>query len=86
MKRTPRTIPDYDAMFDPIRNGRRERSGKQMGDPVRAGKAMLAIIDSPCPPTRLLLGSDALRLVREKLAATADEIASWETLSRSTDG
>jgi hypothetical protein len=34
----------------------------------------------------LLLGSDALRLVREKLAATAGEIAEWEALSRSTDG
>ena len=86
MVRTPRTIADYDALFDPIRNARLERSGKQIGDPARAAQAMLTIIDSPSPPTRLLLGSDALRLVREKLAATAGEIAEWEALSRSTDG
>ncbi len=86
MVRTPRAIADYDALFDPIRKGRQERNGKQMGDPVRAAQAMLTIIDSPSPPRRLLLGSDALRLVREKLAATADEIATWEALTRSTDG
>jgi NAD(P)-dependent dehydrogenase (short-subunit alcohol dehydrogenase family) len=86
MVRTPRAIADYDALFDPIRKARKEKSGKQMGDPARAAQAMLTIIDCPSPPTRLLLGSDALRLVREKLAATADEIAAWEALSRSTDG
>ena len=86
MVRTPRTIADYDALFDPIRNARKARIGKQIGDPARAAQAMLSIIDSPSPPTRLLLGSDALSLVREKLAATVDEIAACEALSRSTDG
>jgi hypothetical protein len=47
---------------------------------------MLTIIDSPSPPTHLLLGSDALSLVREKLAAMADEISTWKALTRSTDG
>jgi NAD(P)-dependent dehydrogenase (short-subunit alcohol dehydrogenase family) len=86
MVRTPRSIADYDALFDPIRKAREERRGKQIGDPVRAAQAMLTIIDSPSPPTHLLLGSDALSLVREKLAAMADEIATWEALTRSTDG
>jgi NAD(P)-dependent dehydrogenase (short-subunit alcohol dehydrogenase family) len=86
MVRTPRSIADYDALFDPIRNARLERIGKQIGDPARAAQAMLTIIDSPSPPTHVLLGSDALRLVREKLAETADEIARWEPLARSTDG
>jgi len=86
MVRTPRTIADYDALFDPIRKARMERIGKQIGDPARAAQAMLTIIDSPSPPTHVLLGSDALRLVREKLAVTADEIATWEALAHSTDG
>jgi NAD(P)-dependent dehydrogenase (short-subunit alcohol dehydrogenase family) len=77
MVRTPRSIADYDALFDPIRKARLERIGKQIGDPVRAAQAMLTIIDSPSPPARLLLGSDALRLVGEQLAATAGEIAEW---------
>ena len=86
MVRTPRTIPDYDALFDPIRQARAEKSGKQLGDPAKAARAMLAVIDSDTPPAHLLLGSDALRLVREKLAAMAAEVDQWEAVSRSTDG
>jgi NAD(P)-dependent dehydrogenase (short-subunit alcohol dehydrogenase family) len=86
MVRTPRAIADYDAVFDPIRKAREEKSGKQLGDPAKAARAMLTIIDSPAPPAHLLLGSDALSLVREKLAAMVNDIASWEALTRSTDG
>ncbi|WP_244851707.1 oxidoreductase [Caballeronia sp. SL2Y3] len=86
MARTPRSIADYDALFDPIRRAREEKSGKQLGDPVKAARAMLAVIESDAPPVHLLLGSDALGLVRDKLTALADEISQWETLTRSTDG
>ncbi|ANR79887.1 short-chain dehydrogenase/reductase [Kosakonia sacchari] len=86
MIRTPRAIADYDALFDPIRQAREEKSGKQPGDAVKAARAMLAIIDSDTPPAHLLLGSDALSLVREKLAALSAEIDAWEALTRSTDG
>lgn len=86
MQRSPRQIADYDALFDPIRQAREEKSGKQLGDPVKAANAMLALIDSENPPAHLLLGSDALKLVREKLAQLSAEIEQWETLTRSTDG
>ncbi|TCG03605.1 short-chain dehydrogenase/reductase [Paraburkholderia steynii] len=86
MVRTPRSIPDYDPLFDPIRKAREEKSGKQLGDPVKAARAMLSVIDSDNPPAHLLLGSDALGLVREKLSAIGGEIDVWEAVSRSTDG
>ncbi|WP_338464642.1 oxidoreductase [Franconibacter daqui] len=86
MVRSTRSIPDYDALFDPIRQARKEKSGKQPGDPVKAARAMLALIESQSPPTHLLLGSDALELVRQKLAALSKEIDQWEKLTRSTDG
>ncbi|WP_353556344.1 oxidoreductase [Paraburkholderia terrae] len=86
MIRTPRSIPDYDPLFDPIRKAREEKSGKQLGDPVKAARAMLSVIDSDNPPAHLLLGSDALGLVREKLSAIGGEIDAWEAVSRSTDG
>lgn len=86
MVRTARSIADYDALFDPIRKGREEKSGKQLGDPVKAAKAMLTVIDSDSPPQHLLLGSDALHLVREKLSALNAELDAWEALTRSTDG
>ena len=86
MIRTPRSIPDYDPLFNPVRQAREEKNGKQLGDPARAASAMMAIINSDKPPAHLLLGSDALGLVRDKLKAYAAEIDAWEELTRSTDG
>ncbi|TWR88203.1 oxidoreductase [Pseudomonas saxonica] len=86
MQRTPRSIADYDASFDPVRKGREEKSGKQLGDPRKAAQAMLQVIASPIPPAHLLLGSDALGLVRDKLNRTAREIDQWEALTLTTDG
>ncbi|HEL7748821.1 oxidoreductase [Stenotrophomonas sp. CCNWLW162] len=86
MARAPRSIEDYDALFDPIRSAREAKSGHQLGDPVKAAQAMLQIIDSDAPPSHLLLGSDALQLVRAKLDTMAKSTDAWEQLSRSTDG
>ncbi|MBW8776263.1 MAG: oxidoreductase [Stenotrophomonas sp.] len=86
MTRAPRSIDDYDALFDPIRSAREAKSGHQLGDPVKAAQAMLQVIDSDAPPRHLLLGSDALQLVRAKLDTMAKSIDAWEQLSRSTDG
>jgi NAD(P)-dependent dehydrogenase (short-subunit alcohol dehydrogenase family) len=86
MARTPRTIADYDALFDPVRQARVDKSGQQLGDPAKAAQAMLAIIAADQPPAHLLLGADALRLVRGKLASLADEFEAWEQLTVSTDG
>lgn len=85
MVRSPRTLSDYDALFDPIRQAREAKSGKQLGDPKKAARAMLTLIASETPPAHLLLGSDALQLVRQKLANWGQEIDQWEALTRSTD-
>ncbi|CAE6826499.1 oxidoreductase [Paraburkholderia aspalathi] len=86
MTRTPRSIADYDSIFEPIRKAREEKSGKQLGDPQKAARAMLAAIAADHPPTHLLLGSDALGLVRDKLSALGNEIRDWESVTVSTDG
>jgi len=86
MVRSPRQIDDYDASFDPIREARRTKSGRQPGDPHKAAQAILQLIDSAAPPAHLLLGSDALALVRASLTARLTDIDAWETLTRSTDG
>lgn len=86
MVRTPRSIPDYDELFDPIREARQQKSGKQLGDPAKAARAMLDLITQDSPPHHLLLGSDALDLVRQKLSIVNAELNQWEPISRSTDG
>ncbi|MFP3802341.1 short-chain dehydrogenase/reductase, partial [Paraburkholderia sp. SIMBA_027] len=65
---------------------REEKSGKQLGYPQKAACAMLAAIAADRPPTHLLLGSDALGLVRDKLSAFENEIRDWEAVTVSTDG
>lgn len=85
MVRTERTLPDYDALFEPIRKARQEKDGKQAGDPAKAAQALLRIVADKNPPVHLLLGRDALQLVRDKLAVMSSEIDAWEPLSASTD-
>jgi len=84
MVRTHRSIADYDALFDPIRQTREARSGHQPGDPDKAAQALLALVNADKPPRHLLLGADALQLVRAKLKALQAEIDEWESLSAST--
>ncbi|MBS1051144.1 oxidoreductase [Gluconobacter japonicus] len=86
MVRTERSITDYNALFDPIRTARHEKDGKQLGDPAKLAAAVLQLVASDMPPPQLLLGSDALRLVRERLTQLEKEITDWEELTRSTDG
>jgi NAD(P)-dependent dehydrogenase (short-subunit alcohol dehydrogenase family) len=83
--RKERSIADYDAVFDPVRKRRQDMSGKQTGDPKKAAAAMLTLIEAENPPMHLLLGSDALRMVREKLDFLKSEFDAWEKLTLSTD-
>lgn len=86
MTRTARSISDYDDIFNPVRQARVEKSGRQLGDPAKAARAMLDAIAAEHPPEHLLLGSDALALVRDKLSALSAEIDAWEAITVSTDG
>jgi NAD(P)-dependent dehydrogenase (short-subunit alcohol dehydrogenase family) len=86
MVRAPRSISDYDALFDPVRARRQAVNGKQLGDPAKAAAVMLRIATAAeRPPAHLLLGSDSLQLVRGKLNAMQAELAQWEAVSHSTD-
>ncbi|TAM51885.1 MAG: oxidoreductase [Paraburkholderia sp.] len=85
MVRAQRSIPDYDAVFNHLRERRQATSGKQPGDPAKAARAILEIVAASEPPVHLLLGPDAVRLVNEKLDALRAELKAWESLSKSTD-
>ncbi|QCP52961.1 oxidoreductase [Trinickia violacea] len=85
MVRTARSIEDYDTVFAPIRRARRAKDGKQTGDPAKAAQVLLDIVEHDNPPVHLLLGNDALSVVREKLSALTAEIDAWEAVSKSTD-
>lgn len=86
MRRTARSIDDYDALFDPIRQARQEKSGRQLGDPAKLAAAVLTVIQSDAPPPQLLLGSDALKFVSERITHLQQEIDDWKAVTISTDG
>ncbi|HEY0178892.1 MAG TPA: oxidoreductase [Dokdonella sp.] len=85
MVRSTRSIADYDALFAPIRQARIDKSGKQLGDPDKAARVVMDLVQMENPPEHLLIGSDALALVRAKLEATLANLAAYESVSRSTD-
>ncbi|MDP9203880.1 MAG: oxidoreductase [Gemmatimonadota bacterium] len=63
----------------------RDYSGKQPGDPVRAAAAIIAAVESPNPPLRLLLGKAALKGARGKLETLKRDFDAWEKTTVEAD-
>ena len=80
-----RSIADYDAVVEPLRASLAARSGKQAGDPAKAARAILQLVESRNPPAHLLLGTDVLEAVRANLKSFEKEIAEWEAVTVSTN-
>ena len=80
----PPTIDDYAPTVGQTRAWRAGSSGREPGDPVRAAAAIVQAVEAPEPPRRLVLGTDALELVRQKPAQMTAELARWESVSLRT--
>lgn len=85
MVRANRHIADYDAVFDPIREARKAKSGLQAGAPDKAAQVLLELLELDEPPLHMLLGNDALKLVRSRTQDFIAQIDKWESISRTTD-
>lgn len=85
LQEAEKVIAEYATTAGRARAGMRESHGLQPGDPARAAQAILDVVNSEHPPLRLVLGSDALQRIRQKLEAVAQELAEWEVTTRSTD-
>jgi hypothetical protein len=60
-------------------------AGKQPGDPLKAGEALLHITSLAEPPLRLLLGSDAYNAAENHALQVLASDSGWKDLSLSTD-
>jgi NAD(P)-dependent dehydrogenase (short-subunit alcohol dehydrogenase family) len=78
-------IDDYKDTAETNKNNIRGYSGKQPGDPVRAAKAMVAVVESANPPLRLLLGEAALKGARNKLELLKKDFDTWAETSAGAD-
>lgn len=63
------------------------KSGKYVpiGDPAKAANVMVELADNPQPPVHLVLGSEAIALLKQADAARKAEMENWESVSLSTD-
>jgi len=78
-------IADYATTAHKNINDIRGYSGKQPGDPVKAAKAMIQVVESENPPLRLLLGAAALRGAKAKLAELQHDFETWATVTEGAD-
>jgi len=79
------TIADYAKTVGPRRPENDRMHGTQPGDPKRAARLIVDTLAKESLPQRLLLGSDAVRIVSQALNRQLAEIAEWEAASYSTD-
>lgn len=78
-------ISDYDETAGKRRRQTHENSGKQAGDPVRAGEAIIKAVLSDDPPLHLVLGKMALDLAYKKLDTVKKDLDTWKDASLSAD-
>jgi NAD(P)-dependent dehydrogenase (short-subunit alcohol dehydrogenase family) len=78
-------IEGYETTVEARVNAFKSGAVKAMGDPDKAAKVMIDIVNHPQPPLHLLLGSEAVAIVKYSEAAKLRELEQWEHISRSTD-
>lgn len=78
-------IEDYDSTAGERRRQTKNNSGKQVGDPVRAGEAIIKAVEAENTPLRLVLGKPALGLAYKKLDAVKKDLDEWSEVTLSAD-
>ena len=85
LKQTPTRIADYAETVGVRLKNTASVSGKQPGDPVRAGEAMIRITETEDPPRHLVLGGFGVDAVMTKLKKSLAEIEQWQATGRAAD-
>ena len=78
-------ITDYASTAGPRRKENDKSHGTQPGDPARAARALIKVVQGATLPFRLLLGSDAVDFVRTEMDSQRQELEDWKEISLSTD-
>jgi len=77
-------IPDYAETAGKRRKEHDTVHGTQPGDPAKAAKAIIAVVESPNPPSLLVLGEDAYGAFGAVADAQRAELDQWRELSLGT--
>ncbi|MGI9535327.1 MAG: oxidoreductase [Thermodesulfobacteriota bacterium] len=85
LKRADYHIEDYDQTSGKFIKFLENIDGKQPGDPDKAAKAIIEIVNSANPPLYLYLGGYAYKAVNRKLNTMKNDIDQWEDIGLHTD-
>jgi NAD(P)-dependent dehydrogenase (short-subunit alcohol dehydrogenase family) len=77
--------PDYEQTVGRMNTFRQQTSRTWPGDPLRAARILIDVVNNPDPPLRLLLGAAAVESAEKSSIARAAETAAWADVSRSAD-
>jgi NAD(P)-dependent dehydrogenase (short-subunit alcohol dehydrogenase family) len=77
--------PDYEQTVGAMNEYRAENNGTQPGDPARAAKVIVDVVNHDNPPRRLLLGAQAVTHALDAGEARQEETRKWAEFSRAAD-
>ena len=85
LKRTKERIPEYAETAGAPPERLISGSGKQVGDPVRAGEIIIKAVESENMPLHLVLGKIAVETARSKIELLRRDVDAWEEVALSAD-
>jgi NAD(P)-dependent dehydrogenase (short-subunit alcohol dehydrogenase family) len=85
IKKRSKEIPEYAETAGAFMKRIQDNSGNQVGDPVRAGEAIIKAVESDNAPLRLALGRRALDTARGKVDLLRRDLDAWEETSLNAD-
>lgn len=85
LKGTETKISDYESIVGKSRPGNFVNMKKQAGDPDKAGKVIVEVVNKGDLPEILTLGKDAVTAVKSTLEAKINELDKWADVSASCD-
>jgi len=80
-----RQVEGYESTVDRMKGFLTEGHYVPMGDPDKAARVMIDLVDHPAPPVHLVLGSEAVALLKQADASRSADLEKWMPVSVSTD-
>ncbi|NMO50788.1 SDR family NAD(P)-dependent oxidoreductase [Actinoplanes sp. TBRC 11911] len=81
----PPVIPDYEQTVGRMNEFRRTTAGTWAGDPARAARILVDVVNNPEPPLQLVLGAAAVEMVERATEERLAELRNWAEVSRAAD-
>ncbi len=78
-------VEGYEDTVDVVKKVLGAGSFVPMGDPVKAAKVMIDLVEHPAPPIHLVLGSEAIAILRQADANRKADLEKWLPVSTFTD-